>query len=178
MISGREGAGSTSQIEELLANNQAFAAEFDAANLGPRPGKSLAVVACMDARVDVHKILGLGLGDAHVIRNAGGVVTDDVLRSLLISQRLLGTHAVLVMQHTRCGLLGLPEEDVLREIEAETGARPPFNLEGFSDLEESVRRSVDRVCSSAFIPHVDLVRGFVYDVATGSLSEVPAAADE
>ena len=131
------------------------------------------MVACMDARLDVHRILGLKEGDAHVIRNAGGVITEDAIRSLVISQRLLGTREVILIHHTGCGMLGLPEEEVKEDIRREVGIRPPFSFEAFGDLEEDVRQSVALLKSSPFIPLKESVRGFVYDVVTGRLREVP-----
>ena len=160
-------------VEQLLQNNQAYSQRFDQAELASAPAKAVAVVACMDARLDIHKILGLQEGDAHVIRNAGGLVTDDALRSLLISQRLLGTRAVVVIQHTDCGMLTMREEEVRREVEEETGEPLPFPLLGFADLERETATAVTRIRSAGFLPHTDAVRGFIYDVATGSLQEVP-----
>jgi carbonic anhydrase len=159
-------------IDDLLRKNEAYARGFDQAGLPAPPSRRLAVVACMDARLDVYRILGLEPGAAHVIRNAGGVVTEDVLRSLLLSQRLLGTLEIALVQHTGCGLLRLREEEVKAEIEAETGRRPVFALEAFDDLAASVRRSIARLRDDPLLPHTDLVRGFVYDVETGRLEEV------
>ena len=161
-----------SQFNELLENNTRFAQSFEAGGLGAPPTMKLAVVTCMDARIDVHAILGLGLGDAHVIRNAGGVVTDDVVRSLLLSQRLLGTKEIVIIQHTSCGLHGLREEEVRAEITRDTGAAPPFALLGFEDLEGSVRSSINQLLANALLPRRSSVRGFVYDVRTGRLTEV------
>ena len=160
------------QTDSLLKNNEAYARSFTKADLPLVPGKKVAVLACMDARLDIHKILGLGEGEAHVIRNAGGAATDDAIRSLLISQRLLGTEEVLLIHHTDCGMLTFSDDDLKRKIQSETGIRPPFALEAFSDLEEDVRQSIARVRASPFIPRRDLVRGFVYDVKTGRLLEV------
>ena len=157
--------------DELLANNSEFARTFDAGNLPAPPARKLAVVTCMDARIDVYAILGLGLGEAHVIRNAGGVVTDDVCRSLVLSQHLLGTEEVLVMQHTSCGLHGLPDDEVSAAIARDRGKEPPFPLLGFDDLEDSVRESVATLSAEPLLPHRS-VRGFVYDVATGLVTEV------
>lgn len=159
-------------IDDLLRNNEEYAREVDRAGLPAPPSRRLAVVACMDARLDVYRILGLKPGEAHVIRNAGGVVTEDVVRSLLISQRLLGTREIALVQHTDCGMLTLREDEVKTEIEAETGERPPFALEAFDDLTASVRRSIARLRATPFILHTDRVRGFVYDVETGRLEEV------
>jgi carbonic anhydrase len=126
----------------------------------------------MDARLDVHRILGLEEGDAHVIRNAGGVVTEDAIRSLVISQRLLGTEEIVLIHHTDCGMLTFKDDEVKRQIQQDTGVRPPFALEAFADLEEDVRQSVARIEASPFIPRKSSVRGFVYDVHTGRLNEV------
>jgi carbonic anhydrase len=161
-----------SVIEELLANNARFAESFDHGDLTSPPALRLAVVTCMDARLDVHRILGIAEGDAHVIRNAGGIVSEDALRSLVISQRLLGTTEVAVIHHSDCGMLKICEEEVKDQIEAETGLRPPFTLGAFTDLEADVRESVARIRANPFIPHRDRVRGFVYDCATGRLGEV------
>jgi carbonic anhydrase len=136
------------------------------------PKKKLAVLACMDARLDVHKILGLDEGDAHVIRNAGGVVTDDAIRSLVISQRLLGTDEIILIHHTDCGMLTFKDDEVKRQIQQDTGVRPHFALEAFGDLEDDVRQSIARIEASPFIPRKSSVRGFVYDVRTGRLDEV------
>jgi carbonic anhydrase len=161
-----------SVTDELLQNNERYAESFDKGNLPLPPAKAVAVVACMDARLDVHKILGLEEGDAHVIRNAGGVITDDEIRSLAISQRLLGTREIILIHHTDCGMLTFSEDEVKREIQEEVGMKPHFSLESFSDLEEDVRQSIRRIQASPFIPHKDSVRGFVYEVETGRLREV------
>ena len=163
-----------SAIDDLLRSNERYAESFDQAGLPAPPARRLAVVACMDARLDVYRILGLEPGEAHVIRNAGGVVTQDVLRSLLLSQRLLGSREIVLVQHTGCGLLMLREDEVKAEIEADTGRRPPFALEAFDDLTASVRRSIARLRDDPFLPHTDRIRGFVYDVETGRLEEVTA----
>lgn len=163
-----------SVIEELLANNARFAAGFEHGDLASPPKLQLAVVTCMDARLDVHRILGIAEGDAHVIRNAGGIVSEDALRSLVISQRLLGTTEVAVIHHSDCGMLKFRDDEVKDQIEAETGLRPPFALGAFTDLEDDVRHSVALIRSNPFIPHKDRVRGFVYDCATGKLREVRA----
>lgn len=139
------------------------------------PAMRLAVVACMDARLDVHRVLGLSDGDAHVIRNAGGVVTDDVIRSLVISQRLLGTEEVALVHHTGCGMLTFDDDELAEHIRRDTGVRPPFALEAFTDLDENVRRSIRRIVASPFLPHRDRVRGYVCDIGTGRLREVPTA---
>ncbi len=164
--------------DELLRNNDAYARAFDKGQLPLPPAKKLAVVACMDARLHVSKILGLNEGDAHVIRNAGGAVTEDAIRSLAISQRLLGTEEIVLIHHTDCGMLTFKDEEVRAQIQKDVGIRPSFALEAFSDLEEDVRQSVERIKASPFIPHKDRIRGFVYDVQTGHLNEVatePAA---
>jgi len=159
-------------IDEILSDNAAYASTFDKGDLPIPPGKGLAVIACMDARVDPARLLGLGDGDAHVIRNAGGVVSDDVIRSLVISQRLLETREIAVIHHTDCGMLSFRDDDVKDQILADTGLRPPFALEAFGDLEQDVRQSVRRIEASPFIVHKDAVRGFIYDVDTGKLSAV------
>jgi carbonic anhydrase len=161
-----------STTDELLRNNQDYAASFSSGDLPLPPGKQAAVVACMDARLNVYGALGLREGDAHVIRNAGGVVTDDVIRSLAISQRLLGTREVILIHHTDCGMLTFRDDDVKAEIEADTGLRPHFALEAFPDLEHDVRQSIARIKASPFIPRKDAVRGFVFDVRSGALQEV------
>ena len=162
-----------SHTDTLLMKNRAFAAGFNKGHLSHRPVRPVAVVTCMDARLDVHHALGIEEGEAHVIRNAGGVVTDDVIRSLLISQRLLGTREILVIHHTNCGMLTFSDDGLKRQIEADTGLRPPFALEAFPDLDADVRQSIGRIKASPFVPHRDHVRGFVYDVNTGLLREVP-----
>jgi carbonic anhydrase len=158
--------------DQLLENNRARAESFDKGDLPLPPAKKVAVLACMDARLDVYKILGLQEGDAHVIRNAGGVATDDAIRSLVISQRLLDTREIILIHHTDCGMLTFRDDDVKSQIEEATGIRPPFALEAFSDLEQDVRQSVARIKSSPFLPNADDVRGFVYEVETGRLREV------
>jgi carbonic anhydrase len=167
----------TPTIDALVAANDAFAEGFDAARAGcdissPSPTRHTTVITCMDARIDLFAALGLELGEVHVIRNAGGIATDDVLRSLVLSQRKLGTREVLLAHHTDCGLYGLDDEELLAEVEAESGTRPPFEFGGFTDLDASVRESVARVRAAVFVPHRDAVRGFVYDVSTGRLREV------
>ena len=159
-------------IDQLLENNSRYADGFDKSDLPLPPARNLAVVACMDARLDVHKILGIGEGDAHVIRNAGGVVSDDALRSLVISQRLLGTTAIVLIHHTDCGMLTFRDDDVKDAIEADTGLRPSFSMEAFGNLEQDVRQSISRIQACPFIPNKDQVRGFVYDCASGRLNEV------
>ena len=161
-----------SAIDDFLANNQTYAASFGKGSLAMPPAKQIAVVACMDARLETGVLLGLVEGDAHVIRNAGGVVSDDVIRSLTISQRLLGTREIMLIHHTDCGMLTFTDADLKQQILEDTGLKPPFSLEAFSDLDEDVRQSLARVKASPYIPHKDQVRGFVYDVKTGVLREV------
>jgi carbonic anhydrase len=165
-----------SVTDNLLSNNERYASSFEKGSLPLPPAKQIAVLACMDARLDVHKILGLQEGDAHVIRNAGGVATDDAIRSLTISQRLLGTKEVILIHHTDCGMLTFKDDDVKGKIEAEVGIRPHFALEAFGDLEADVKQSIARIEASPFIPNKRSVRGFIYDVKTGRLNEVRAAA--
>ena len=160
-----------SATDEYLRNNAAYAAGFS----GPLPlppSRHVAVVACMDARLNVYAILGLNDGEAHVIRNAGGVITDDEIRSLAISQRLLGTTEIILIHHTDCGLQKITDEEFKRQVEAETGIRPPWAVEAFTDAAADVRQSIGRLNASPFIPHKDAIRGFVFDVATGKLNEV------
>jgi carbonic anhydrase len=161
-----------SVTDELLQNNAAYAEAFKKGDLPLPPAKGVAVVACMDARLDVHKILGLEEGDAHVIRNAGGVITDDEIRSLTISQRLLSTREIVLIHHTDCGMLTFSDEELRAQIHEEVGMKPHFSMESFSDLEEDVRQSIARIEHSPFIPHKDAVRGFIYEVETGRLREV------
>jgi carbonic anhydrase len=161
--------------DDLLKNNEEYARGFDKGDLPLPPAKGVAVVACMDARLDVHAMLGLELGDAHIIRNAGGVITDDEIRSLLISQRLLGTTEVILVHHTDCGMLTFSDDEVADQIESDTGVRPPFPLESFPDLDGNVRDSMEKIKTNPFIPNKNSVRGFVYEVETGRLREVPAA---
>jgi carbonic anhydrase len=158
--------------DELLRNNAEFASSFAKGDLPMPPGKGLAVVACMDARLNVYALLGLEEGQAHVIRNAGGVVTEDVIRSLAISQRLLGTGEIILVHHTDCGMLTFTDDQVKADIEADTGLRPHFALEAFSDLERDVRQSIARIKASPFVLNKDSVRGFIFDVTTGRLQEV------
>ncbi len=161
-----------SATDHLIESNRAYAAAFAKGHLSHRPSRPVAIVTCMDARIDVHRALGLEEGEAHVIRNAGGVITDDVIRSLLISQRLLGTSEVLVVHHTNCGMLTFTDDGLKRQVQAETGLRPPFALEAFPDLDEDVKQSVARIVASPFVPEKGSVRGFVYDVDRGLLREV------
>ena len=162
-----------SVTDEYLANNAAYAGSFT----GPLPlppSKGVAVVACMDARLDVAAVLGIAEGEAHVIRNAGGVVTADEIRSLAISQRLLGTREIILIHHTDCGMLTFTDDEFRERIADETGIKPEWAAEAFDDLAEDVRRSIKRITSSPFVPHTDQVRGFIFDVATGRLDEVTA----
>jgi carbonic anhydrase len=161
-----------SVTDELLENNAAFASSFQKGDLPLPPARAVAVVACMDARLDVHKILGLKEGDAHVIRNAGGVITDDEIRSLTISQRLLGTREIILIHHTDCGMLTFSDDELKAQIHEDVGLKPHFSMESFSDLEEDVRQSIARIQASPFISHKEGVRGFIYEVETGRLREV------
>jgi carbonic anhydrase len=158
--------------DELLKNNEAYAANFDKADLPIPPAKKVAVLACMDARIVPSRMLGLAEGDAHVIRNAGGVVTDDEIRSLAISQRLLGTEEIVLIHHTDCGMLTFTDEQFSRQLEQDTGVRPAWSAEAFEDPEEDVRQSIARIKASPFIPNKESVRGFVYEVETGRLTEI------
>ena len=161
-----------SAIDDFLANNSAYAGKFEQGSLPMPPAKQIAVVACMDARLETGALLGLMEGDAHVIRNAGGVVTDDVIRSLTISQRLLGTREIMLIHHTDCGMLTFADADLKQQIQDETGIKPPFAMEAFTDIDADVRQSMARIEASPYIPHQDQVRGFVYDVESGQLREV------
>ena len=161
-----------SATDDLLRNNEAYAARFDKAELSLPPTKGVAVVACMDARLNVYGMLGLQEGDAHVIRNAGGVITDDEIRSLAISQRLLGTSEIVLIHHTDCGMLTLTDDDLKEQIQQDVGIKPHFSMKAFSDLEGDVRQSIARIRNSPFIPNKDSIRGFVYEVETGRLREV------
>ncbi len=157
--------------DDYLANNADYAKSFD----GPLPlppSKHVAVLACMDARIDVYRVLGLNEGEAHVIRNAGGVVTDDAIRSLAISQRLLGTTEIILIHHTDCGMLTFTDDDFKRSIQDETGVKPPWSAEAFPDLAEDVRQSLQRIENSPFVTKHTSARGFIFDVATGVLDEV------
>lgn len=158
--------------DDLLKHAEEYARAFDKGGLPMPPGRKVAVLACMDARLNVYGVLGLSEGDAHVIRNAGGVVTDDAVRSLAISQRLLGTEEIVLIHHTDCGMLTFRDDGVKDQIAAETGIRPPFALEAFADPADDVRQSVARIQASPFIPKKDKVRGFVYDVESGRLQPV------
>jgi carbonic anhydrase len=167
-----------SVIDEIVDENLILASRFaePALPLAHIPARHLAVVGCMDGRIDLLAILGLRTGDAHLIRNAGGVATDDVIRSLAVSQRLLGTRAVMLVHHTECGMLTFTDDALRAQIERETGIRPPFAFEAFSDLDVEVRQSVARLRMSPFLPHRDEVRGFVYDLRSGRLREVRTGA--
>lgn len=165
-----------SVTDELLANAERYATDFDKGELPLTPAKGVAIVACMDARLNPYGVLGLREGDAHVIRNAGGVVTDDQIRSLAISQRLLGTTEIILIHHTGCGMLTFSDEDFRKQLADDTGIKPPWATEAFGDLEMDVRQSLARIAASPFIPHKDSVRGFVYEVETGRLREVRAVA--
>lgn len=158
--------------DELLQNNEAYVESFDKGDLPLPPAKGVAVVACMDARLNVYGMLGLQEGDAHVIQNAGGVITDDEIRSLAISQRLLGTREIILIHHTDCGMLTFSDDEVKQQIQDDVGIKPHFPMESFTDLEEDVRQSIARIQASPFIPNKDSVRGFVYEVETGRLREV------
>ncbi len=159
-------------IDELVAHNRAFAGGLPPAQLDVRPRRRLAIVTCMDARIDLFAALGLRDGDAHVLRNAGGVITDDVVRSLAVSQRRLETRAVMLIHHTDCGMQSLTDDDFRAELQQATGVAPAFAIESFTDLEADVRQSILRVRRSPFLLHRDLVRGFVYDIDTHRLREV------
>lgn len=166
-----EGAEEGTVTDQLVAANEQYAANFTDPGMDARPVRKVAVVACMDARLDLHAALGLELGDCHTIRNAGGVITDDTIRSLTISQRALETRSVVLIHHTGCGLLGLTE-DFRQELAEEVGQRPAWAVESFKDLDQDVRQSIERVRTSPFLLHTDDVRGFVFDVTTGLLREV------
>ncbi len=162
-----------SVIDRLVAANQRYAAAFQDPGMDARPVLKVAVVACMDARIDLHAALGLELGDCHTIRNAGGIVTDDTIRSLTISQRALGTRSVILIHHTNCGMQTITE-DFRTELEHEVGQRPTWAVEAFTDVDQDVRQSIARVRTSPFLAHTDDVRGFVFDVHTGLLREITA----
>jgi carbonic anhydrase len=166
---GRQRAGTVT--DRLVEANARYAEDFTDPGMDARPVLNVAVVACMDARLDLHKALGLELGDCHTIRNAGGVVTDDVIRSLTISQRALGTRSIVLIHHSGCGLLNLTE-DFRHELELEVGQRPSWAVEAFHDLDQDVRQSMKRVRTSPFLLHTEDVRGFVFDVQTGLLREI------
>ena len=161
-----------SNIDEILAYNESYAGRFEKGHLPMPPAKKLAAVVCMDARLETGALLALDEGDAHVIRNAGGVVTDDVIRSLAISQYLLGTREIMLVHHTDCGMLTFKDDELKQRIYDECGIKPRFAMESFGDVEEDVRQSIARIMDSPFIPHKDQVRGFIYDVELGHLREV------
>ena len=161
-----------STTDDLLRNAEAYAASFDKGDLPLPPARKVAVLACMDARLNPYGLLGLQEGDAHVIRNAGGVVTDDEIRSLAISQRLLGTEEIILIHHTDCGMLTFTDDEFKRAVQDDVGIKPEWAAEAFADLDEDVRQSIARIKASPFIPRKDSVRGFVYEVETGRLREV------
>ncbi len=161
-----------SVTDDLLDNARQYAASFDKGDLPLPPARHVAVLACMDARLNPYGLLGLSEGDAHVIRNAGGVVTAGELRSLAISQRLLGTKEIVLVHHTDCGMLTFTDDGFKASIQEETGIKPAWSAEAFSDLDADVRQSIARIQADPFIPHKDSVRGFVYDVTSGELREV------
>jgi carbonic anhydrase len=166
------GGEDVSTTDDLLKNNESFAQSFDKGDLPLPPARKIAIVACMDARLNPYPILGLELGDAHVIRNAGGVITDDEIRSLAISQHLLGTEEIMLIHHTDCGMLTFNDQEFAGKLEGETGQRPQWDARSFGDLDQDVRDSIKRIKDSPFIPRTDSVRGFVYAVETGELREV------
>jgi len=161
-----------STIDELVRNAETYAEGFEEGELPLPPAKRVAVLACMDARLNPYGLLGLSEGDAHVIRNAGGVVTDDEIRSLSISQRLLGTEEIMLIHHTDCGMLTFTDDEFRRRIQQETGIKPEWAAEAFDDLEADVRQSIARIKASPFIPKKESIRGFIYDVRTGRIHEV------
>jgi carbonic anhydrase len=167
-----------SETERLLANARRHAEEFDAGDIPVPPAKRVAVLTCMDARIDPARVLGLELGDAHVIRNAGGIVGEDAIRSLALSQHLLGTREIILIRHTGCGMLGLDDEDFAARLEAEAGERPRWRAAGLDDLEQGIREGVEAIRSSPFLPARDAVTGFVYEVETGTLREVDSPPGE
>jgi carbonic anhydrase len=168
----RPNEAAVSVTDQLLENAQSYAASFDKGDLPLPPARRVAIVACMDARLNPYALLGLSEGDAHIIRNAGGAVTPDVIRSLTISQRLLGTEEIVLIHHTGCGMLTFSDDDFRSAVEKDTGIRPEWAAETFSDLDTGVRRSIARIKASPFIPRTDSVRGFVYEFETGKLREV------
>lgn len=161
-----------SVTDELLENARRYPEHYANAHLSPAPARGLAIVACMDARIDTFSLLGLQIGDAHIIRNAGGVITPDAIRSLAISQWLLGTREVVLIHHTDCGMLSITDDEFRERLRAETGLTPDWAVEAFTDVDADVRQSITRVKSSPFIPNKDSVRGFVFDVKSGELREV------
>jgi carbonic anhydrase len=164
-------------IDELVANNRAFADSLPTRHLDVRPRRQLAIVTCMDSRLDVFAALGLGDGEAHVLRNAGGVITDDVIRSLAVSQRRLGTREVMLIHHTDCGMQSLTDDAFRAELQEATGVAPAFAIESFSDVDANVRQSILRVRRSPFLLHRELIRGFVYDVDSHRLREIEVDGD-
>jgi carbonic anhydrase len=164
-----------SVIDEMVANNHVFAERFDAGHLDVKPSRRLAIVTCMDSRLDVFSALGLSQGEAHILRNAGGVITDDVIRSLAISQRRLGTEAIMLLHHTDCGMQLVTDDGFRAELQRATGMAPAFAIESFTDVDENVRQSIIRIWRSPFLLHRDQVRGFVYDSDTGDIREVTAS---
>ena len=160
------------ETERLLDNARVYAERFEGSELSVMPSKRVAVLACMDTRLIPSRILGLNEGEAHILRNAGGVVTDDAIRSLSLSQNLLGTEEIILLHHTECGMLGITDEEYAERVEAETGERPEWSAHAFSDLEGSVRAAIARLRESPFIPKKDSIRGFIFDVKTGELSEI------
>lgn len=163
----------SSSTERLIANAERYASTFDSGQLPAPPAAGVAVLTCMDARIDPSALLGLEQGDAHVLRNAGGVVTDDAIRSLSISQHLLGTEEIVLIHHTRCGLLDISDEEFAARLEGAVGERPDWRAHAFEDLEQDVRDGAAQLRSSPFLPRTDAIRGFVYEVETGRLREVP-----
>jgi carbonic anhydrase len=161
-----------SSTDDLLRNAESYAASFDKGDLPLPPARKVVVLACMDARLNPYGLLGLQEGDAHIIRNAGGVVTDDEIRSLSISQRLLGTEEIVLIHHTDCGMLTFTDDEFKRSVQDDVGIKPEWAAEAFDDLDEDVRQSIARIKASPFIPRKDSVRGFVYEVETGRLREV------
>lgn len=161
-----------SQTDEFLANAKSYADEFDKGELPLPPARKVAVLACMDARLNPYGLLGLSEGDAHVIRNAGGVVSEDAIRSLAISQNLLGTEEIILIHHTDCGMLTFTDEELADRLERDAGQRPEWRAHAFSDLEQDLREGIERIAASPFIPRTDSVRGFIYEVETGRLREV------
>lgn len=159
-------------IDELLQNNRAFAASLPEQHFDVRPSRKLTIVTCMDSRLDVFQALGLDIGEAHILRNAGGVITSDMIRSIAISQRKLGTEEIMLIHHTNCGMQTITDDGFRAELQEATGVAPAFAIESFVDLDSDVRQSILRVRRSEFIPHRDSVRGFIYDVDTGKLDEV------
>jgi len=171
------GAKFKPSMQELLSYNRSYANDFDAGHLDTTPLRNLAVVACMDSRMDIFKILGLDNGEAHIIRNAGGVITDDVIRSLCLSQRALDTREIVLLHHTKCGLHNLSEDKFKADLESELGIKPWWALESFTDPFADVRQSMQRLFATPFVAHKEHIRGFVYDVTTGALDEVTISDD-